>query len=98
MGGNTLMLHGFRRFQAEGKPEDGIRSRGRETVWTPFSPRPGGGPGGWSEREAGGLPNKKWACGNLGNTVCHHFVTTGICQGGKRGFRSPLKPSQPVDV
>ena len=42
------MLHGFRRFQAEGKPEDGIRSRGRETVWTPFSPRPGTG-----GREAG---------------------------------------------
>jgi hypothetical protein len=24
--------------------------------------------------------------GNLGNPVCHQFVTTGICQGGKRGI------------
>ena len=45
------MLHGFRRFQAEGKPEDGNRSRGRETVWTPFSPR--AGTGGWEAGQSG---------------------------------------------
>lgn len=41
--GNALMLHGFRGFRAEGKPEDGIRCRGRETVWTPICPVAGTG-------------------------------------------------------
>ena len=32
-----------------------------------------------SAREEGELPSKKCLRGNLGNTVCHQFVTTGGC-------------------
>jgi hypothetical protein len=56
------MLHGFRRFRAEGKPEDGIRCRGRETVWTPICPVAG------TVGREGGQAGKR-ACFLTGNAL-----------------------------